>query len=77
MRDFPHISFWIKKNDTKENLKTYMNEYRLLTDGVNVLDGFVINIGIDFEVSAYENYNKSELSNKVLVLNLRWLVVKL
>jgi len=50
----------------KENLKTYMNEYRMLTDGVNVLDGFVINIGIDFEVSAYENYNKSEIITKCI-----------
>ena len=50
----------------KENLKTYMNEYRLLTDGVNVLDGFIINIGIDFEVSAYENYNKSEIITKCI-----------
>jgi hypothetical protein len=33
----------------KENLKTYLNEYRMLTDGVNIIDGFVINIGIDFE----------------------------
>jgi hypothetical protein len=45
----------------KENLKTYLNEYKILTDGVNMLDGFVINIGIDFEVICYPNYNKSEI----------------
>ena len=33
----------------KENLKTYLNEFRMLTDGVNLLDGFVINIGLDFK----------------------------
>jgi len=45
----------------KENLKTYMNEYRLLTDGVNLLDGFIINIGVDFEIRVYNGYNKAEV----------------
>jgi hypothetical protein len=45
----------------KENLKTYLNEYRLLTDGVNLLDGFIINIGVDFEIMVYGGYNKREV----------------
>ena len=45
----------------KENLKTYLNEYRILTDGVNFIDGFIINIGLNFEISVYRNYNKSEV----------------
>ena len=45
----------------KENLKTYLGEYRLLTDGVNVLNGFVINIGVDFEIRVYGGYNKREV----------------
>ena len=45
----------------KENLKKYLNEYRILTDGINISDGFVINFGIDFEVVCYANYNKSEV----------------
>jgi hypothetical protein len=45
----------------KENLKIYLNEYRMLTDGININDGFIINIGLDFEVKCYENYNKSEV----------------
>jgi hypothetical protein len=50
----------------KENLKTYLNEYRILTDGVNVLDGFIINIGINFEIIVYQNYNKSEVLTKCI-----------
>ena len=45
----------------KENLKTYLNEYRVLTDGVNLLDGFVINIGVDFEIRVYGGYNTREI----------------
>jgi hypothetical protein len=45
----------------KENLKTYLGEYRVLTDTVNIIDGFIVNIGVDFEVICYANYNKREV----------------
>ena len=47
----------------KENLKTYLNYYRILTDAINIKDAFIINIGLDFEISVLTNYN----SNEVLV----------
>ena len=50
----------------KQNLKTYLSEYRLLTDGVNLLDGFVINIGVDFEIRVYGGYNKREVLTKCM-----------
>jgi hypothetical protein len=45
----------------KENIKTYLNEYKILTDGINLLNGYVINIGVEFEIICYANYNKSEI----------------
>jgi len=50
----------------KENLKTYLNEYRIMTDAINISDGFVINIGIDFEIITYKDYNKSEVLTKAI-----------
>lgn len=50
----------------KENLKTYLGEYRLLTDGVNLLNGFVINVGVDFEIRVYGGYNKREVLVKCI-----------
>jgi hypothetical protein len=50
----------------KQNLKTYLGEYRMLTDGVNIIDGFVINIGVDFEIITYSNYNKREVLTNCL-----------
>ena len=50
----------------KENLKTYISEYRMLTDGVNIIDGFIINIGVDFEIICYSNYNKREVLTNCL-----------
>jgi hypothetical protein len=51
----------------KENLKTYLNEYKILTDGVNFSDGFIINIGVNFEIVCYENYNKSEVVTNCII----------
>ena len=51
----------------KQNLKTYLGEYRMITDAVNMIDGFVINIGIDFEVVCYSNYNKNEVLTNCLI----------
>ena len=45
----------------KQNLKTYLGEYRMITDAVNIIDGFIVNIGVDFEVVCYSNYNKREV----------------
>ena len=50
----------------KQNLKTYLNEFRMLTDGVNLLDGFIINIGVDFEIRVYGGYNKREVLLKCI-----------
>jgi len=46
---------------TKNNLKTYLNEYRLITDAINLLDGYIINIGVNFEITTFSNYNKREV----------------
>jgi hypothetical protein len=45
----------------KENLKTYLGYYRILTDAVNIKDAFIINIGLDFEISVLSNYNSNDV----------------
>jgi hypothetical protein len=44
----------------KENLRTYLSQYRVLTDAINIKDGFIVNIGIDFEIITLPNYNSNE-----------------
>ena len=51
----------------KQNLKTYLGEYRMITDAVNMIDGFIVNIGVDFEIICYSNYNKREVLSKCLL----------
>ena len=51
----------------KQNLKTYLGEYRMITDAVNMIDGFIVNVGVDFDVICYSNYNKREVVANCLV----------
>lgn len=45
----------------KQNLKTYLSQYRMLTDAVNIKDGFIINIGVKFTIIVFKNFNKKEV----------------
>lgn len=45
----------------KTNIKTYLNQYRMITDGINILDGFIINIGVDFNIIVFPDFNKNEV----------------
>jgi hypothetical protein len=48
-------------NTTKQNLKKYISQYRLLTDAINIKNGFVINFGIDFEITCLANQNSTSV----------------
>ena len=45
----------------KENLRTYLSQYRLLTDAINIKAAFVINLGVNFEVIPKPNFNSNEV----------------
>lgn len=54
---------------TKENLKIYLDQYRLMTDAINIKDAYIINLGIDFEISTNSNQNSNEvITNCINVL---------
>jgi len=40
----------------KFNLKTYLSQYRILTDAVNIKDAFIVNIGIRYDVVLRPGY---------------------
>ena len=53
----------------KNNLKTYINQYRMIGDTIDIKDAFVINIGINFEIVTLPNFNNSQvLTNCILAL---------
>tara|TARA_R100001163_G_C5059732_1_gene196432 strand:+ start:262 stop:2058 length:1797 start_codon:yes stop_codon:yes gene_type:complete len=49
----------IKTNNTiKSNLKTWLNNYRMLSDTIDILDPFILNIGIEFVIKPAPSANK-------------------
>ena len=46
---------------TKTNLSTYLEQYRMLTDAINIKNAFIINFNLDFEITTFKNYNNEEV----------------
>jgi len=53
-------------NTIKNNLRTYLYEYRMINDSINIKDGFIINIGVNFEIIALPNFNNNEVLIKCI-----------
>jgi hypothetical protein len=45
----------------KNNLRTYLSQYRMIGDNIEIRDAFIINIGVNFEIVVYPEYNNSEV----------------
>jgi len=45
----------------KKNVQSYLSQYRMLTDQVNILDAFVVNIGITFDIVVFKNQNMHDV----------------
>jgi hypothetical protein len=45
----------------KENLVTYLNEYRMVTDAINIKDAFYINIGVNFDITVLSGFSNKEI----------------
>ena len=50
----------------KNNLKTYINQYRMIGDSVNIKDAFIVNIGCEFDIITLPNYNNNEVLTKCI-----------
>ena len=45
----------------KNNLRTYLSQYRMIGDNIEIKDAFIINIGIDFEIIVLPEYNNNDV----------------
>jgi hypothetical protein len=45
----------------KNNLRTYLSQYRMIGDNIEIRDAFIINIGVDFEIIVLPNFNNNEV----------------
>ncbi|MCP5063720.1 MAG: hypothetical protein GY936_14830 [Ignavibacteriae bacterium] len=53
-------------NLLKQNLATYLAEYRMINDSVKIKDAFIINIEVIFDIVVLPNYNNSETITKCI-----------
>ena len=53
-------------NTLKNNLRTYMSQYRMIGDIIEIRDAFIINIGINFDIIVLPNYNNNEVLLKCI-----------
>jgi phage-related baseplate assembly protein len=56
----------ISSNSLKENLRTYINQYRMIGDTISIKDAFIINFGIQFEIITYPNFNNNEVIERCI-----------
>jgi len=52
----------------KQNLKTYISQYRMLTDAINIKDAYVINIGVSFDIILRPNYSSRDVLAQCLTV---------
>ena len=55
----------------KENIQTYLTQFRMVTDAVNIKDAFVINVGIKFNLLTKVGYNKEPNMGIIVIPVLR------
>lgn len=45
----------------KNNLRTYLSQYRMIGDNIEIRDAFIINVGVNFEIIVTPNSNNNEV----------------
>jgi hypothetical protein len=48
----------------KRNLQTYLSEYRMINDSINIKDAYIVNIEVLFDIVVLPNFNNSEVITK-------------
>lgn len=56
----------------KKNISTYINEYRLIGDSFTILDGIILNFGINIRVRIKEGYDPIAIKNSVIERLIRY-----
>jgi hypothetical protein len=51
----------------KQNLSTYLSQYRMVNDSINIKDAFIINIGVNFDIIVLPNFNSNEVLTRCIV----------
>ena len=57
----------VESTDTlKNNLKTYLSNYKMINDTIDILDARIVNIGLNIDIIAEDQVNKYEVLQKAI-----------
>ena len=45
----------------KNNLKEYLSDYKIITDSINIIDAYVVNIKVKFDITTLSNYSSRDV----------------
>lgn len=54
----------IASDTVRDNIKTYMSKYTMATDSLNILDAFVVNIGILYDIVTRPGYSSRDVLDR-------------
>ena len=50
----------------KQNLRTYLSQYRMIGDSIEIRDAYIINITLDFEIIVLPNFNNNDVLTRCI-----------
>lgn len=57
----------LASNTLKQNLSTYLSQYKMSGDSIRIKDAFIINIGVNFDVIVLPDYNNNDVLNNCIL----------
>jgi hypothetical protein len=66
----------ISTNTLKQNMATWLADYRMMNDYVEINDGSIINIGLDIDLFVDRSFNQSEVVNNTIRQVIQYFDVK-
>ena len=62
-----NTNFTTATSTLKQNLSTYLSQYRMINDSIRIKDAFIINIGVNFEIVVLPNFNSNEVLTQCIL----------
>jgi hypothetical protein len=50
-----------------QNLQTYLSEYRMMTDAIDIKSAYVVNLGCNFDITVRPNYTSQDVISRCLI----------
>lgn len=66
----------VSSSTLKENISTWLADYRMINDYVEINDGKVLNLGLDVDIFVDKSFNSSEVVNNAIQKTIQYFDIK-